>query len=81
MAPHGELKKTALVSNKKGAWEKKIKSTHIKVRNGPSWVDCSSNHLENLVGSNSVAQTCKKKRREWRDDRARDQGYDVRPNG
>jgi hypothetical protein len=79
MAPHGELKKKHSSQKKpEGAWEE---STHIKVRNGPSWVDGSSNHLEKLVGSNPVAQTCKKERREWRDDRARDQRYDVRPNG
>src|SRR6266849_5975497 len=56
-------------------------STHVKVRNGPSWVDGSRNHLEKLVGSNSAAQTCIKKCREWRDDRPGDEGYDVRRNG
>lgn len=81
MAPHAELKKkTHSSQKKKGAWEENVESTHVKVRNGPSWVDGSSDHLENLVGSNSAAHTCKKKRREWRDDRAADKGYDVRPN-
>ena len=68
-------------SPQKKGHEENIKSTHVKVRNGPSWVDGSSNHLEKLVGSNSVAQTCNKKRREWCDDRARDEGDDIRPNG
>jgi hypothetical protein len=61
MAPHGELKKKAIASEK-GAQEENIKSTHVKVRNGPPWVDGSSNHLEKLVGSNPVAQTCNQKR-------------------
>ena len=80
MTPHGELKKTQS-PQKKGHGKKTSKSTHIKVRNRPSWVDGPSNHLEKLVGNDSVAQRCKKERREWRDDRARDEGYDVRPNG
>lgn len=80
MAPHGELKRIS-TRPKKGVREGIIKSTHIKVCNGPSWVDGSSDHLEKLVGCNSVAQTCKKKRREWCDYRATDKGYDVRPNG
>jgi len=80
MTPHGELKKNA-IALEKGAWEENIKSTHIMVRGDrPSWVDGPSNHLEKLVGNDSVAQRCKKERREWSDDRTRDEGYDVRPS-
>jgi hypothetical protein len=55
--------------------------THVKVRDRPPWIDGSSNHLENLVRSNSVAHSCKKECREWRNDRTRDEGHNVRPNG
>lgn len=55
--------------------------THVEVRNGPSWIDSSSDHLEKLVGTDSVPHACKEKHREWRDNRTRDKCYDVRPNG
>ena len=55
--------------------------TYVEVRDGPPWIDGSSNHLENLVRSNSVPHPCNKECREWRNNRTGDERYNVRPNG
>src|SRR5882757_3342085 len=65
----------------KGGYGKWKSITYVEVRDGPSWIDGTSNHLEKLVGGDSVAHACNKECREWRYDRTRDDGDNVRPNG
>jgi hypothetical protein len=55
--------------------------TYVEVRDGPPWIDGPSNHLENLVRSDSATHPCKKECREWRNNRTGDERYNVRPNG
>jgi hypothetical protein len=55
--------------------------TYVEVRDGSSWIDGPSDHLKKLIRSNSVPHPCNKECREWRNDRTRDECYNVRPNG
>ncbi len=56
------------------------RDTHVEIRDGPSWIDGASNHLEKLIGCDAISHASIEERREWRDDRTGNQGNDVRPN-
>ncbi len=55
-----------------------VKPTHVEIRNRASRVNVPSNHLEELVGPDAVAQAGNKESRERNNNRARNE-Y-VRPN-